>query len=238
MPRRDGDGGTVGLTAWGFTVGRVTDAAFRVGYSDPVYTAPLGDVSLWEHFRFDEGAGGVARDSSIHGKVGRLQDTQWAAPGAGGAGSCLRFNGTTSRVLVGDTKTPTGPLSLTLTLRPAKLGGFLYGDGGGLICEIRQGGTLNFSLLTKEGWRPVAGKTPLKVGEWARLGFTNDGRVSRIYLNGRLDAEAPSGPLNDSGSPMIGGNPYGGDAYAGDMDDFTLRALPAPAESRRSSLPR
>ena len=238
LPRRDAGGGTVGLTAWGFTMGRVTDGAFRVGYSDPVYTAPVGDVSLWESFKFDEGAGVLARDSSVHGKVGRLQDVLWATPGVGGAGTCVRFNGTTSRVLLDDARTPTGPFFLTLAVRPAKLGGFLYGDGGGLICALRPDGTLNFSLLTKEGWRPVAGKTALKIGEWAHLGFTNDGRTSRIFVNGRLDAEAPSGPLNDSGSPMIGGNPYGGDAYAGDLDDFTLRALPPSNESRHSNLPR
>ena len=237
LPRRDEGGQVIGLTAWGFTVGRVTDDHFRVGYSDPVYTAPRGDVSLWEKFDFDEGAGQIAHDASVYGKVGRLQDTEWVTPGVGGKGACLRFNGTTSRVLLADTKTPTGPLSLSLTVRPAKLGGFLYGDGGGLICEIRPDGTLNFSLLTGGGWRPVVSKTALKPGEWARLEFTNDGHTSRIWINGRLDAEAPSGPLNDSGSPMIGGNPYGGDAYAGDLDDFALRALPAPP-SERSSLPR
>jgi len=228
LPRRDENGQTVGLTAWGFTVARVTDGRFRVGYSDPVYTASRGDVSLWEQFDFDEGQSGIARDSSVYGKIGRLQDTEWVTPGFGGKGACLRFNGTTSRVLVSDTKTPTGPMSLTLAVRPAKLGGFLYGDGGGLICELRPDGRLNFSLLTEGGWRPVASKTALKTWEWARLEFTNDGRASRILVNGRLDAETPSGPLKDSGSPMIGGNPYGGDAYAGDLDDFTLRALPAP----------
>ena len=238
LPRRDESGQTVGLTTWGFTVGRVTDDAFRVGYSDPVYSAPRGDVSLWEKFDFDEGAGRTARDSSVYGKVGRLQDAEWVMPGVGGTGACLRFNGTTSRVLLADTKTPTGPLSLTLAVRPARLGGFLYGDGGGLICEIRPDGRLNFSLLTKGGWRPVASKTALKTGEWTRLAFTNDVQTSRIWINSQMDAEAPSGPLNDSGSPMIGGNPYGGDAYAGDIDDFALRALPTPpGGARRSSLP-
>jgi len=237
LPARDVDGQTVGETPWGFTVARVTDQGFRVGYSDPVYSAPVGDVSLWEHFGFDEGRGEAAHDTSIYGKTGHLQEAAWVTPGFGGAGACLRFDGDTSRVLLSGTKTPTGPMSLAMAVRPAKLGGFLYGDGGGLICEIRPDGTLNFSLLTKDGWRPVAGRTALKAGEWARLEFTNDGRTSRLSINGRLDAEAPSGPLNDSGNPMIGGNPYGGGAYAGDLDDFTLRALPRTSPKGKVTTP-
>ena len=227
LPCRDANGQTVGLTPWGFTVGRIIDSRFRVGYSDPFYTAPQGDVSLWEKFGFDEGRGQTARDASIYGKTGRLQDIAWITPGFGGHGACLRFNGETSRVLLSDYKTPTGPMSLKFAVRPAKLGGFLYGDGGGLICEIKPDGRLNFSLLTKDGWRPVAGKAAIRLGVWSQLEFTNDGRTSRILVNGRLDAETPSGPLNDSGNPMLGGNPYGGDAYSGDLDNFELRALPS-----------
>ena len=226
LPRRDPNGQTVGLTSCGFTIGRVTDSHFRVGYSDPFYSAPQGDVSLWEKFDFDEGEGETARDSSIYGKRGRLQDITWAVPGFKEHGACIRLNGTSSRVLLSDYKTPTSPMSLKLAVRPATLGGFLYGDGGGLICEIKPDGRLNFSLLTKDGWRPVASKTALKTGVWSQLEFTNDGQVSRIAIDGKLDAEALSGPLNDSGSPMIGGNPYGGDAYRGDLDEFELRALP------------
>ena len=225
LPQSAEDGSVAGRTAWGFTVGRVTDDKFRVGYSDAVYAAPQGDVSLWEKFDFDEGRGQSAQDSSIYGKVGRLQNAAWAAPGADGSPACLRFNGSDSRVLLDGCPTPTGPFSLTLTVRPAWLGGFLYGDGGGLICELRPDGRLNFSLLTAQGWRPVVSRTALKLGEWARLEFSNDGARSRIRVNGRLDAEAASGPLNDSGTAMIGGNPYGGDAYAGDLDDFVLRTL-------------
>ena len=226
VPRREGDGAIRGGTAWGFYFGRVTDDRLRVGYSDPVYVAPQGDVSVWESFSFDEGRGTTTRDASPWHKVPQLVGVEWISPGANGSGSALRLDGKNARISLSQYKTPLGPLSISMTVRPAKLGGFLYGDGGGLWAEIKLDGTVAFVVNTSDrGFVGAQGKTPLTPGQWTRLRFTNDGRASRIFVNDKLDAEVASGPLKDSGNPMIGGNPYGGGAFAGDVDDFELRAL-------------
>ncbi len=231
VPRLEENGAIVGDFEWGFYMARVTDAKFRVGYSDPIYLAPPGDVSLWERFHFDEGSGAVVKDAFLYRKVGDLRDgAAFASPGVDGAGSCVRFDGKASWVDLRADKTPTGPLSIKFAVRPARLEGFLFADASGLWTEIDpRSGCLRFTRNTPGGFITVQGKTPLKVGEWARVEATYDGKMSRIFLNGALDGEVACPPGQPIGGQVLGKNPYGGGQFEGDMDDVEVRALPEAA---------
>ena len=221
-------GAIKGGTEWGFYLSRVTDSQYRVGYSDPIYLAPPGDLSLKESYSFDEGAGKIAVDSSVFRRAGELQDVAWVTPGVDGVGACVSFNGRNSRVNLSLSGTPTGPFSLKMAVRPRKYGGMFFTDSGGLWMTTTPDGKPVYTRLGPGGWISAYGKTPIPLGHWTRFEFTWDGHKSRIFVNGVLDGETDCPPRFTSDRRAIGCNPYGSGSgyYDGDIDSLEIRALP------------
>ncbi len=227
VPKRTKSGKLASAYAWGFFVGREFDQDLGVGYSDPVYVAPEGDLNLWEHFAMDEGEGNAIKDSSIYGKVGELRNVTWMKPGFGDKGACLHFNGKDSFVDLRTYKTPTGSMSVKFAVRPAEpMGGFMYADRCGLWTEIDAKGRFKFVRNTSKGFVPLMSTTCLKPGEWRELEFVYDGAKSRILIDGKLDAEMEVPPGLPQGGHVIGYNPYGGSYFNGEIDELELRVLP------------
>jgi hypothetical protein len=80
-----------------------------------------------------------------------------------------------------------------------------------------------------------AGST-LPLRAWSHLAVTYDGRMLRVYVNGRLVASRPRSGLlpRGRGTLRIGGGDRAGEAFAGQIDDVRIydRALDASAIAR------
>ncbi|MDR1284253.1 MAG: laminin G [Opitutaceae bacterium] len=79
----------------------------------------------------------------------------------------------------------------------------------------------------------LVSKTPLLFGQWSRLRVTNDSTRIRIYINNRLDAEAPIRPARSYGNStwFVGGGYKDYANYRGKIDDLTVHgAALAPGD--------
>ena len=222
-------GAIKGGTEWGFYEARVTDQNYRVGYSDPIYLAPAGDLSLKARYDFDEGNGTIASDASVFRRTAELQNVRWVSPGFGGQGACLGFNGKDARVSLAQGGTPNGPFSLKIAVRPRTYAGLIYCDDGGLWMGFTPDGKALYTRLRPGGgWNTAYGKTTIPLNQWTPLEFTWDGHVSRVFVNGLLDGEGDAPPAFGSGRCALGYNPFGHGSsyYDGDLDSLEIKTLP------------
>jgi hypothetical protein len=224
-------GAVKGGTRWGFYMARVTDKQYRVGYSDPVYFGPDGDLSLKASYDFDEGRGTLAFDRSPYRRAGELTDVQWVSPGADGSGSCVSFDGKHSRINFPLAVTPSENFSLKIAVRPRSYDGVFFCDSGGLWMAFTPDGKATYTRLgpgAGHNWVVATGRTTIPLNQWTRFEFTWDGQTSRIMVNGKLDGEARCGPQFESSRSALGYNPFGaGSAYFnGAVDDLQIRLLP------------
>lgn len=220
-------GAVKGGMRWGFYMARVTDKQYRVGYSDPVYFGPDGDLALKASYKFDEGKGAIALDRSPYRRAGELTDVQWVSPGTDGTGYCVSFDGIRSRINFPLAVTPPGKFSLKVAVRPRSYDGAFFCDSGGLWMAFTHDGKVSYTRNGPQHWVVATGRTTIPLNQWTRFEFTWDGQMSRIFVNGKLDGEAPCGPKFASERSALGYNPYGNGSgyFNGDIDDFEIRQL-------------
>ncbi|NQT16851.1 MAG: LamG domain-containing protein, partial [Planctomycetes bacterium] len=147
-----------------------------------------GLVGCWD---FDEGTGGVLRDSSGHGNHGEIHGPQWVKSGAGHA---LRFDGADDYVDCGNDASLDlrGPMTLAAWVHP-------------LTASAREPGIVgkffdSYALTLYRGgcWWYISGggnnaSAPLlKTGCWHHVAGTFDGHSLRLYVNGHLAAQKKS----------------------------------------------
>jgi hypothetical protein len=207
-----------------------------------------GAAGLVGQWRFDEGSGGAAADSSGNGNAGALAgSTQWVAGKHGGA---LRFDGGGGQMRVAKASVlePAGAITAQAWVRSAASPGrFRYvvakgansciaasyglysGDDGGLAFYVSSALGFDYTVSSSAGVAPWDGAWHLATG-------TFDGTVVRLYLDGVQVG---------SGVPRLSGIGYGmtstddvfvghydgcGDHdFGGDIDDVKIfdRALTA-----------
>ncbi len=218
-----------GGTEWGFYMARVTDTRYRVGYSDPLYVPPHGDVLLKEAYDFDEPEGEPAVDASPFGHAVALSHLEHVRPGFGGKGAAVSFNGRDSRISLMLGQTPDGPMALELAVRPRAFGGMFWCDGGGMWVTTSPEGRVEFVRLSPSGWARATSNRALPLGEWSLLRCTWDGGRLQIAVNGGIDGAAPCPSKFTSWRRALGCNPFGSGSgyYDGDLDHYSLRAIPA-----------
>ena len=216
-----------GGTSWGFYIARVTDSQYRVGYSDPVFVDPSGDLRLKEKYAFDEAKGNVANDSSAFQRAGELENVAWINPGFGGNGTAISFNGENSRLNLVLGQTPPGPLSIKMAVRPRTYGGTFFCDAGGMWMKTTGEGTLQFARLGPQGFVTLTGKNRIPLNEWSSLEFIWDGAMMRMFINGQPEGETPCNVKFASWRRALGCNPFGkgSDYYNGDLDEFEIRLI-------------
>ncbi len=203
-----------------------------------VILAGEAQAELVGWWRFDEGSGTVASDSSGNGNNGTFNgDPQWVA---GHFGNALEFDGsgdwldcgTGQSLRLGGAVTMTAWVRINVLNRDQKVGGNQNGSNGGYKMTIYSNNIAEFEIRSAANAstlnRAVAGGTVLAVGEWYHVtgAYSQQGGYIRTYLNGVLDRElATTAVLGVSPGPMrIGCEPYntGANQFNGTMDDIRV----------------
>jgi hypothetical protein len=194
---------------------------------------PTGLVAA---YGFNEGAGSQALDATGSGHVGTITGATWTT--AGKAGGALTFNGTSSRVSIGDAADLdlTSGMTIEAWVRPTTLSGWRT-----VIMKERPGGLAYTLYAHDQSPRPAAylntggadqtapGTAALPLNTWSHLAATYDGTALRLYVNGvQVGTRSVTGSLiSTSGGLSIGGNAPWGEYFAGQIDDVRVynRAL-------------
>jgi len=193
-----------------------------------------GLVGWW---KFDEGAGTIAADSSGTGNDGTLHGpVEWTADGK--INGALAFTGPYNYVLVPSHSSlnPTREISISAWINPSW-------TGNNRILQKSTEGSDNQYRFLKEGGNnirihlppaanfEVTGYLPPN-GEWTHLAATYDHRMIRVYFDAVVVGEtAFTQDLDTSDGPLFIGTKWSqapaGDEYNGIMDDVRIynRAL-------------
>ncbi|MHC4534379.1 MAG: LamG-like jellyroll fold domain-containing protein [Planctomycetota bacterium] len=200
--------------------------------------AGAADPDLVGHWKFDDGSGTVAVDSSGNGNDGVfVGDPKWVPGHLGGA---LEFDGDDYLDCGND---PSLEIRDAITISFwFKVEAFqntweaFFSKGDTAYRASRGGGSGNATHLGISGTGAGGGSgwfngvTIVTGGEWHHFAGTYDGTAGRIYIDGVLDAESPaSGQINIETDPLwIANNSQNtGRQLHGLMDDVRLysRAL-------------
>jgi hypothetical protein len=215
--------------------------------------APASAAPLVGDWRFDEGAGQVARDSSPSGLTGRLgiadgpdgADPTWVP---GRSGSALRFDGGDALVLPDAPALEPARVSIDAVVRrEGTPGRFAYVvSKGSSSCDFSSyglytgaGGGMAFYVSDGHGFvvSPAASSAAVWDGAWHQVVGSFDGAAVRLYIDG---TEVGAGSPNTrpivyglaSAEPYIGTYRGGCElGFTGDIDSVRIwGAALTPAE--------
>jgi hypothetical protein len=186
-----------------------------------------GDITsnLEGWWKFDEGTGTNAADSTVNGHTGTLNgDATWHSPGKIGASSAS-YSGTTgggtsiSPITTGTTFTYSAWIYLSSGAAAGYHNLFTAGSGSGLW--LRSTDKIDFYFGGDH-----ESNTALSRDTWHHIAVVNNAGSVTFYLDGNSDGTAASGPsFNADGMGCDGGT--GGECFVGYQDDVRLytRAL-------------
>src|SRR2546427_6277755 len=208
-------------------------SALSAAASAATLSPPPADISsgLGLYYRFDEGSGSLANDSSGNGNTGSLLGgTTWTA---GQLGQAVNFDGVSGNLT--DSTTTGLNLSATLTIaawiNPSDVSATyhtlvangvagLRGYGANLI-----NGRLNF---IKVGSADVTSSVLLSAGTWQHAAITWNAATGEVkfYMNGTLaqtiiNSSVQSAPL-DTDKLLVSLWLNGGSYFAGAMDELRI----------------
>ncbi len=195
------------------------------------------DPALVGWWKFDEGSGNIAADSSGNGNDGTLNGpVEWTTEGK--VGGALKFTGPYNYVQVQDSPSlnPTREITIAAWINPSW-------TGNNRILQKSSGGGDNQYRLIKE-WGdhtkfhlPGVGElypqnTLPPAGEWTHLAATYDGSSMKLYFDAVVVAEMEaSGEMSISDGTLCIGTKHetapAGDEFNGILDDVRIynRAL-------------
>jgi hypothetical protein len=168
--------------------------------------APKPDYLWW---KFDEGSGAVAKDSSGSGLDGTIAGATWVVPGAGGLGTCLNFTGTTgtvTNVAAGTGLNGKSAVTFSMWIKAAQAS--VNTDSGFLNCETTPSGNDNqcdmrfdaagangggvqvfkMGVTSTSGLQQYEAANNTENTNWTHVCMTWQGGVGiKFYINGKLD---------------------------------------------------
>ena len=175
--------------------------------------AGTASAELILHWRFDEGSGNIAHDSSGNGHDGIIEGATWTV---GKIDSCLEFGGDGDRVV--DENAPNylnglDALSIAIWIKsdvaPTDKGFIIceQPDGGDNIITMRYdsagangGGTslLKMAVVAPNDEQQLESSSNLQVTEWQHVALTwSRGEQLKFYVNGELDTPQANGAPRD-----------------------------------------
>jgi hypothetical protein len=195
-------------------------------------------AELAGHWKFDEGSGTIAYDSSGNGNDGTFNgDPQWVA---GYFGTALEFDGSGDwldcgsdpSLSISDAVTMTAWIKVNTQGADHKVGGNQNNANGGYKMTVYNNNKVEFEIRTSGNSavlnRDVAGGTILEIGQWYHVTGVyslEDGYI-RTYVNGVLDRQlTTTSVLGVSPGPFrIGCEPFttGSYNFNGVMDDVRV----------------
>ena len=172
-----------------------------------------GEKGYW---KFDEGSGTTAYDSTIYKNNGTLVNgPTWQSPSNCVSGSCLSFDGSSNYVEVPHSASlmPSAvsaeawiyPRSYAVTwARILEKGGNQVGGGYGL--EFNPGGNETQRFCIWNGTTPqyIDSTTILDLNKWWYIVGTFDGTTMKLYINGKLEASGSATMTSNTWDLFIG----------------------------------
>jgi len=179
----------------------------------PMSVAKSDDPDLVGYWRFDEGSGTTAYDSSGNGNDGTLiGGAQWVEGQLGGA---IQFNGSNANISAPHIPLDSRSFTITMWVNPVLYTDqqLVFSQGGGGGTNVNMHFRLNGNGSVRMGFYNNDLDTPaglIKDNNWYHLTFWYDFENTnrRIYIDGVQAAE-------DSGSPFLGTS---GDTIIGSWD--------------------
>jgi hypothetical protein len=164
-------------------------------FEAPVLATREGLVGWW---KFDEGKGTSAADSSGTGNDGALENAAWVA---GRKGAALKFNGSTSHVTCKATNLPATHTPQTISwwhFRPAgnTTGNIIIVGNEFAPCAVQIGLAKEKVGIWKLGGEPVMTAPDLRISTWTHGAYSFDGKTHSLYINGKLEASCEVAPQN------------------------------------------
>lgn len=205
-----------------------------------VWSFNTGRLVAW--WKFDDGSGRIATDSSGNGHDGKLVgDTNWVNGVAGGA---LAFDGDGDYVDVG--KDPDFDITRQITIAAwIKVNSFdrewqaivTKGDRAWRLQRNWDKNTLEFAcsglVVPGTSWGQIFGTTNVNDGHWHHVAGVYDEEKLCLYVDGKLDASAEApGNIRVNEEPVyIGGNSQMPNRYwNGLIDDVRVYSYALSAE--------
>lgn len=208
----------------------------HIGLSSPAFGF-YGDSlasGLAGYWRFEEGQGDEAFDSSGHGGTGILNNMDEGSWSSGQVGGGLFFDGVDDYVEVEDSDglSLAGDMTITAWIRPTDFVG-----SNGIVGKTSKGtaspydlsttpgtGTLRFSVGDGGSSQEIESSDGLTAGVWQHVVAVQSGSTGRLYINGE---QVGSGSLSisavdDDGTLCIGSRDDEGTHMKGDLDDVRI----------------
>jgi len=208
----------------------------HTGLSSPVFGF-YGDSlasGLAGYWRFEEGEGSEAYDSSGQGNTAVFSGMDETAWGSGQIGGGLFFDGVDDYIEVDDSDglSLAGDMTITAWINPTDFAGT-----NGIVGKTESNvpspydfyttqttGTLRFYVGDGSSFQFIESTSPLTVGVWQHVVAVRSGSTGRLYINGE---QVGSGALSvsavdDNGTLRIGSRDDGVTKMKGGLDDVRI----------------
>ena len=230
---------------WRFLPACLIAVGLAVLLTPVAWTVGVDDNTL-AYWKFDEGAGETAADSSPNGNDGSIEDAEWVAGIAGGG---LSFDGDSARVVVPDNASlhpDSGDITIEAWINVASSPAS-WGDAGPMAFKqdayqwnVNANGALWFGIWGARLESIGTYNFEEHLNEWhhATVTFEGGSQKTEIYVDGELNVEGTVAEAVDAtGSTLyIGFKEDGGSYFHGFIDEVRISDVVRTQEEIRAMM--